>query len=138
MAKSSIRAELVALADYAMTAEDKKLSVIGIFDKLFVRSFPSSHARMSFVVTFVGEAGKEEKLKLKIVSPADKEDFNADVNINFGDNGRFNFISNFEGFPFNEAGTYRFIFELDGKEIVSYGLDVILVKEEGATAAKAN
>ena len=33
---AKIKAELVALADYAMTGEDKKLSVIGIFDKLFV------------------------------------------------------------------------------------------------------
>ncbi len=130
MAKHKLHAELIALADYAMTGEDKKLSVIGIFDKLFVRNLPSNHARMSFVVTFVGEPRTEETLKLKIQSPAGKEDFSADVKVAFGENGRFNFISNFEGFPFNEVGTYSFVFEQDGKEVVNYGLDVIVVNDE--------
>jgi hypothetical protein len=130
MAKTHIRAELVALADYAMTGEDKKLSVIGIFDKLFIRQLPGNHARMSFVVTFVGASNTEDDVKLKIIAPSGKEDFAADVKLSFGENGKFNFVSNFEGFPFNEIGTYRFVFE-DGKtEIVSYELDVIQVKDE--------
>ncbi|MEP7166854.1 MAG: hypothetical protein ABI758_02670 [Candidatus Woesebacteria bacterium] len=131
MAKTTITAELVALADYAMTGEDKKLSVIGIFDKLFVRQLPGSHARMSFVVTFIGPANTEEEVKLKIVAPSGKEDFAADVKLNFGENGKFNFVSNFEGFPFNEVGTYKFVFVEGKSEIVSYALDVIQVKDEG-------
>lgn len=127
---SKIKAELVALADYAMTGEDKKLSVIGIFDKLFVRQLPSNHARMSFVVTFVGMPNTSEEVKLKIIAPSDKESFSADVKLSFGENGKFNFVSNFEGFPIEETGSHRFVFA-DGKtEIVSYTLDVIQVKDE--------
>lgn len=125
-----IHTELVALADYAMTGEDKKLSVIGIFDKLFVRSLPTNHAKMAFVVTFIGEPSTTLQATIRIVAPSGKEEFSAPVSLTFGENGKFNFISNFEGFPFGETGEYQFVF-LDGKkEIVSYTLDVIMVKDD--------
>ncbi len=135
---SKISTELVALADYAMTGEDKKLSVIGIFDKLFVRALPSNHARMSFVVTFLGEATTTEEVKLKVIAPSGKEDFSADVKLNFGENGKFNFVSNFEGFPINETGLYKLVFVQGKTEIVSYRLEVIQVKDESATKKVAN
>ncbi len=130
---AKITTELVALADYAMTGEDKKLSVIGIFDKLFVRQLPSNHARMSFVVTFVGEARATEDVKLKIVTPSGKEDFTADVKLAFGENGKFNFVSNFEGFPIQEVGAYTLVFEQGKSKIVSYTLDVIQVKDDSGS-----
>lgn len=127
---AKIKTELVALADYAMTGEDKKLSVIGIFDKVFVRALPSNHARMSFVVTFVGESNTTEDVKLRIETPSGKEAFTADVKLSFGENGKFNFVSNFEGFPIEEAGTYVFSFVEGKSEIVSFNLDIIQVKDE--------
>ncbi len=135
---SKISTELIALADYAMTGEDKKLSVVGIFDKLFVRSLPSNHARMSFVVTFLGEANTSEDVKLKVMSPSGKEDFGADVKLSFGENGKFNFVSNFEGFPINETGAYHLVFEQGKTEIVSYKLEVIQVKDDSSTKKIAN
>lgn len=129
MAKK-ITSELIAICDYAMTSEDKKLSIVGIFDKVFVRTLPSNHARMAFVVTFAGEPQTTEELRLKILAPSGKEEFAAGIKVNFGENGKFNFVSNFEGFPFNEIGTYRLLFEKDSKEIVSHALDVIQIKEK--------
>jgi len=135
MAKDKVRVDLIALADYAMTSEDKKLSIIGIFDKIFVRTLPTTHARMAFVVTFVGEPNSEETLALRILGPSGNEEFNADVKISFGTNGRFNFVSNFEGFPVKEVGTYRFVFEQNKKEVASYPLEVLQVKEDGSRVA---
>lgn len=122
---STIKTELVALADYAMTAEDEKLSVIGIFDKVFVRNLPTNHARLSFVVTFVGEPNTTEEVKLKIMSPSGKEAFVSDVKLNFGENGKFNFVSNFEGFPIKEAGAYQFGFVQGKIQLASYDLNAI-------------
>jgi hypothetical protein len=130
MAKTKITSELIAFADYAMMADDKKLSVIGIFDKVFVRTLPASQAKMAFVVVFVGEPQTEEKVTLKIMSPSKKEEFKAPVDLKFGENGKFNFVSNFEGFPFKEVGTHSFLFEKDDKTVVSHTLDVIMVKED--------
>lgn len=127
---AKLHAELIALADYAMNAEDKKLSVIGIFDKVFVRSVPTNHPRIAFVVTLAGASAGQENLTLRIMTPSKKEAFKADVKVNFGENGKANLISNFEGFPFQEIGTYRFLLEKDGKDLVSYDLDVIQVKEQ--------
>ncbi len=135
---SKISTELIALADYAMTGEDKKLSVIGIFDKLFVRELPSNHARMSFVVTFLGTANTSEEVKLQVIAPSGKEDFSADVKLNFGENGKFNFVSNFEGFPINETGDYKLVFAQGKTEIVSYKLEVIQVKDESNGKKVAN
>ena|SRR5258708_4850176 len=130
---AKLHAELIALADYAMNAEDKKLSVIGIFDKVFVKALPSHHPRMSFVVTVAGEPRLREEMKMKVLSPSKKEAFTADVNVVLGENGKANLISNFEGFPFAESGTYTFLLEKSGKEVASYNLDVIQVKEDEGT-----
>jgi hypothetical protein len=132
---TKLHTELIALADYAMNGEDKKLSVIGIFDRIFVKSLPATHPRMSLVVTIVGEAREEEELRLTLVSPLGKELFNADVKVALGENGKANLISNFEGFPFQEAGRYEFRLEKQGKAVASYPLDVILVKEQNASKA---
>src|SRR5258708_20428899 len=100
---AKLHAELIALADYAMNAEDKKLSVIGIFDKVFVKALPSHHPRMSFVVTVAGEPRLREEMKMKVLSPSKKEAFTADVNVVLGENGKANLISNFEGFPLQKG-----------------------------------
>ena len=121
--------ELVAIADYAMNADDKKLSIIGIFDKVFVRSFPAPQARLFFIVTFNGTPNEEHELTLKIISPSKKEEFSAKVLVKPGENGKFNFVSNFEGFPLQEAGSYSFVFEKQGKAIVNHSIDVVLLKE---------
>ncbi|PWU22745.1 hypothetical protein C5B42_05130 [Candidatus Cerribacteria bacterium 'Amazon FNV 2010 28 9'] len=125
-----ITAELVALADYAMNAEDKKLSIIGIFDKLFVRTLPSHHPRMVFVTTLVSEPQTSANLVMRILTPSQQEDFKADVTVSFGENGKANLVSNFEGFPIKEIGEYRFLFEQNGKEIVGHTLTVIQLKEQ--------
>jgi hypothetical protein len=130
MAKQTLRVELIALADYAMNSEDKKLSLIGIFDKLFVRSLPSQHPRIAFVVTLIGHSHSEEKLTMRILSPSNKEEFRTDVTVAFGENEKANLVSNFEGFPIKEIGTYRFILEEAGKEIAGYDLSVIQVKDQ--------
>lgn len=133
MTKNSISTEVVALAEYAMTSEEKKLSIIGIFDRVFVRELPSSHARLSFIVTFAGMTDETKEVLLQVIKPSGAEAFHADVQLTFGPNGKFNFVSNFEGFPLEEAGQYVFRF-LDGKkEIVSTTLDVILVKNDTQT-----
>lgn len=129
---SKLKVELMALADYALTAEDKKLSVMGIFDKVFVKQVPASHPRLSFVVTISGEVGSEEKLTLRVVAPSDKDVFKAETSIRLGENGKANMISNFEGFPLTEVGIYRFLVEKQGKEVGGYNLEVILVKDNKA------
>lgn len=125
---SKLKIELIAIADYTLTAEDKKLSVIGIFDKIFLKALPAAHPRLSFVVTLVGEPREEEKLVLRVTSPLGKDVFRADANVTLGENGKANMVSNFEGFPFESAGAYHFVLEKQGKEIASYKLEAILMK----------
>ncbi len=133
MTKSSISTELVVLADYALTSEEKKLSVMGIFDKVFVQKIPSSHARLSFVVTFVGKADTTQKVLLQVLKPSGQESFHTDVTLTFGSNGKFNFVSNFEGFPIEEAGQYVFRFMDGKKEIATTTLDAIVVRTDTKT-----
>jgi len=126
-----IHAELIAIADYALLSEDKKLSVIGIFDKVLVQELPASHSKLSFVAVLKGEPHKESQLKIKAVSPSKTELFSANANIKFGENGKTNLVSNLEGFPFPEVGSYSFIIELDGSLIAEYALDVIQLNPPG-------
>lgn len=132
MSKTAIRVQLAALADMVITSEDKKLSVIGIFDKMFVKTLPSVHPKMVFVVTLAGEPSKAQQLHLRIIPPSGKDEFAADVSFVFGENGKANLLSNFDMFPIKEAGTYEFRLEKQGTCIVSYPLEIILVHEDTA------
>lgn len=132
---SNLKVELIALADYALTAEDKKLSVMGIFDKIFLKAVPASHPRMSFVVTISGTAHSEETITMRIISPSKKEIFKADAKIRLGDNGKANMVSNFEGLPLSEAGVYKFVLDKKGKEFASHELTVLLVKDSSQGVA---
>ncbi len=126
-----IHAELIAVADYASLSEDKKLSVMGIFDKMLVQELPATHSKLSFVAVLIGKPHQETHLKIKALSPSKKELFSADANIKFGENGKTNMVSNLEGFPFPEVGTYMFVIEENGESIAEYSLDVLQVNAPG-------
>ncbi len=131
MDKHLIQPELIALADYAITSEDKKLSVMGIFDKIFVQQVPMNYPKLSFVAILRGKPHQEAQVKLRALSPANEELFSALANIKFGDNGKANMISNLEGFPFPEVGEYLFIIEQEGRILAEYPLEVMQLNAPG-------
>lgn len=126
---SSLRVQLITLADYFITAEDKKMSIIGIFDKIFVKELPANHRQMWLVMTLAGEVGQKETVTLRMISPSGVEELKTDMDITISENQKANVTVNFEGFPIKETGTYIISITNQDEIIGSFPFDAILVKE---------
>ncbi|MGB3906069.1 MAG: hypothetical protein WBB22_14235, partial [Anaerolineae bacterium] len=59
---------LALLADYANVSQEGKLNIMGIFDRIFTRAFPTAHPEMRLVMRFefgAAELGRERRLEVK-------------------------------------------------------------------------
>ncbi len=59
---------LALLVDYANISREGKLNILGIFDTLWVISFPATHPQMQLVINFEAsraEEGKEKKVEVQ-------------------------------------------------------------------------
>ncbi len=52
-----LRVTLALLADAANVSREGKLNILGNFDTIYARSFPTAHAHMQLVLRLEGEAG---------------------------------------------------------------------------------
>jgi hypothetical protein len=90
--------------DYAMISQDGKLSVIGIFDRIFVRTLPAQHPSMCFVVVAKGTPGSDHKIKLVITGPSGNKINEMPINIKTNNEGHFNVIATLNNLPITEQG----------------------------------
>jgi MOSC domain-containing protein YiiM len=111
------------LADYAMVSQEGKLSIIGIFEKLYAQKSPVTHPMMSLVMNFEADradAGKQHRLEFQLI------DADGTVQLNFGgdmkvappppgENARFNHIVNMNNVVFKEFGSYEFKVLVNGE-----------------------
>ncbi len=101
---SNLKLNRFETCDYAMVAQDGKLSVIGIFDRIFVRSLPAQHPSMCFVVVAKGEPGSDHKIKLVTTAPSGKKINEMPITIKTNTEGYFNVIATLNNLPITEQG----------------------------------
>lgn len=101
---SSLKLNRFETCDYAMISQDGKLSVMGIFDRIFVRNLPAQHPSMCFVVVAKGGPGTDHKLKLVITGPAGNKINEIPINIKTNTEGHFNVIATLNNLPITEQG----------------------------------
>jgi hypothetical protein len=68
MADRRIELHTLLLCDYALTAQDGKISAVGIFSQINVGNLPAVHGRCFIVAVLEAESGEHE-LTLQVVSP---------------------------------------------------------------------
>src|SRR3990167_8914650 len=108
MPKNKLKLHLIALADQVITSQqDKKNSLIGIFDKIFVENLPAVHNKMTLYIVLSGEMSSREKINVVITKPSGQEELNRPFEFSFGLDARANIILNLEGFPIKEIGQYK-------------------------------
>lgn len=112
--------EIFTLADFAQDNQSK-LTIVGTFDSIQSRQFPSTHpacavaCRLRFAAKEVGE----HNFKLRLIDAAGKEIIKPiEGNINIGNppNGQFasiNIVVNFNQLQFEKAGRYSFELYID-------------------------
>ncbi|MBI2613829.1 MAG: hypothetical protein HYW62_03575 [Candidatus Levybacteria bacterium] len=114
----SLIAEFLMICDYAYTSEGGKLSLVGKFETIFAREFPTSHPEMFLVVGFLGQRSSQHTIKLKIIGPSGEEIIgNAPpINIVLSNDGRGNLIHRFFNLPIKQTGEYKLsLYESDRK-----------------------
>lgn len=130
------------LADYAMVSKDGKLSIIGIFERLFSAKCPVVHPQMCLVLSFeadVADAGRTHRLEFQLI------DEDGNVQFGFGgdmvvaappsgQNSRFNHIVNLNNISFKDFGLYEFKVLIDDEVKSGVALTVAHAKASDSPA----
>ncbi len=102
--------DLLTICDYASISQDNKLSIVGIFDQIFVSNLPTQHSQFYIVGVLSGTAEKMEALSLEIKDPDGKDVIPAQkLDIKIGPNGKSNVIAAIGNMPVNETGFFKII-----------------------------
>lgn len=125
------------MCDFAMTSREGKLSIIGIFDRMFVVNTPAKFTRFFIVSTLEGEPGSEHKITFNVKTPSGKKLMEGkEMTIKLGGNGKSNTITDISNFPLPEIGEYRLSILEDGKTIDEKIFAVSKVTTESDTKAQ--
>lgn len=121
-----LKAELIALCDYASVSREGKLSINGIFDELRVQKFPGGIARAFLVATINGTANHQYSLTLKVEKENNGKSPLRDLVLNTTTslNGKSNFMIELINLGFEKEGDYRFKIYTDNQEVGSTLLKV--------------
>lgn len=117
---SSLQTEIIALADYASLSKENKLTIAGIFDRIFVSKLPGKWPKMFLVLVLKGNPGSKHRLELTIYSETGKENIlKKNFDIKLGNNGKANLITGLIDFPLKWPGEHK-ISVKEGEEEVGY------------------
>jgi hypothetical protein len=87
-----------------MISQDGKLSIIGVFDRIFVQNLPVQHPSMCFVVVAHGGPGSDHKIKLVITGPSGTKINEIPMNVKTNIDGHFNVIATLNNLPITQQG----------------------------------
>jgi hypothetical protein len=119
-----VQVDFAVLADYALIDQHGKLSVLGIFQHVWVGSFPAVHPRTHLVIRVRGKRTEigSHPMRIRFVDAAGHELIGGEGTVQFGEPPAG--ITEIEAgavlvfdVPLPESGTYAFEIALDDVEI---------------------
>ena len=128
------------LCDYALTSDDGKLSVMGIFSNINFPSLPNAYPRF-FVVIILGLAAGTHSVRIGIADPMgqqvlpDPPTVDVQVEVPGADT---NLVVDFNNLPFSRTGIYQVQLYLESLLIHSMPLSVQSAAAEGIAPVRAN
>jgi hypothetical protein len=115
--------DFAVIADYALVDQAGKLSVLGIFQHIWVQQFPAMHPRLHLVLRLKGrrtEVG-EHAVQIRLVDEHGTEILGGAGNVTFAEPPAG--VTEIEAgavlvfdVPFPHAGMYRFEITIDGEK----------------------
>ena len=113
--------DFAVVADYALVDQAGKISVMGIFQHIWVQQFPAMHPRLHLVLRLKGrrtEVG-EHGVRIRLLDEGESEILGGNGSVTFAEPPAG--VTEIEAgailvfdVPFPHAGTYRFEITLDG------------------------
>lgn len=127
--------DIALLADAATVDAAGKLNVLGAFHRLRGPEFPLRHGRIVLVLRFAPEEGDEGRLgvSIRMEDPEGQKILGLDGQVE-GRSGedpdriRIPQVLNLDGVVFPTPGTYRFVVEVEGRDV---GILPLRVEEGG-------
>lgn len=125
---ATLTAELLVLCDQAIISREGKLSIIGIFNQIFVQHLPTRFLRLFIVAIFTGKPDSQHSLLLEIKNASKKTIETRQIKLKLGNNGKGKFIAAIQGLPLKSVGTYTLSFKKGQQSFAQKKFQVIKVK----------
>ncbi|MGH2441547.1 MAG: DUF6941 family protein [Chloroflexota bacterium] len=124
------------LCDYALTADDGKLSVMGLFGNINFPTLPNAYPRF-FVVIVASFGPGDHAIQLGILDPTGQqvlpEQPTVSVHVD-GPGADTNLVVDFNNLPFTRAGIHQVQLYFEGRLLHSIPLNVQSAAVNGITA----
>jgi hypothetical protein len=117
-----VQVRLALLADAANVSREGKLNVLGVFDTLHARQFPTAHPHMALVLRLeaaAGEAAGPHAMEVEVVAPDGTVVLRVPGTLTLagfagGDRIAFDHVLSFANMQFAGPGRYTIRIALDG------------------------
>ena len=96
------------LCDYAFQDVNRKLCVIGIFDRIFVAAVPATQHQAALALKLVGEPRERVQLRLEVVRPTGEVLARIEGGGELGEAGTAEIHLGMAGLPLPDFGIYAF------------------------------
>jgi hypothetical protein len=106
---ADLQLHTLLLCDYAITAQDGKISAIGVFSQINVARLPASHGRCFIVAILEASAGPHE-LTIQVMSPTGKPTIQQAPRLRIevpGTATSANIVAELKGMRIEEIGRHR-------------------------------
>ena len=137
--------DFAVIADYALVDQAGKLSVLGIFQHIWVQQFPAMHPRLHLVLRLKGKRTEvgEHAVQIRLLDEQEAEILGGAGKVTFAEPPAG--VTEIEAgailvfdVPFPHAGPYRFVIAIDGEQQTSVPVTVSQVPspapgQDGAT-----
>jgi hypothetical protein len=120
------------LCDYAITAQDGKISAIGVFSQINVGRLPATHGRCFIVAILEASPGPHE-LSLQVLSPSGKPTLQQAPRLRIevpANATTANIVADLKGMKIEELGRHRIEVSTGGTALGSAPFNVNLVMRQ--------
>ena len=96
------------VCDHAFFDEDRKMCMVGVFDRIFAKTVPATHLQAFLVLKLVGEPKEKAKIRVDIVRPTGDVLGKIEGTSELGDDGTSQLKLGIRGLPLPDFGIYAF------------------------------
>lgn len=123
--------DFAVVADYALVDQAGKISVLGIFQHIWVQQFPAMHPRLHLVLRLKGKRTEigEHGVQIRLLDEQDTEILGGNGNVTFAEPPAG--VTDIEAgailvfdVPFPHPGLYRFEIRIDGTPAATVPISV--------------
>lgn len=109
----------------------RKMNLIGIFDRINTASVPAALAQSALVVKLVGDPNEKVSLRLVVVRPTQAQLADVTVEVSLSEpQGTAEVQLGMAGLPLPDEGTYAFQLFSDGQLLKQISVTVALIKSD--------